>query len=386
MRASPMYSDDELLSHISLAHLYENFISVFQGTLSGCVVNFVESVKTLQQNLEEVLPTVFIGVPRTWEKMMSNIEMRITDSTRLKRALYRLGIRLSLQYLRAEDDRWKRMFRKLLYLPFLLMVFRPLKKRIGFERIRVALCAGAPISPQIFEYFNALGIPLREAYMQTESTGPIAIQRIDHPRWGFAGEPIPEVEVRINGDGEILVRGAGISKGYFREYDIEDCRAKHGWLYTGDYGAIDDGFLKVLGRKSERIVTAGKDRINPSLIEAELRFSRYIQDALVFGNGRNHLVALILIDESHITKYAQDRIIPFTTFADLTKNAQIRGLIECEVSKVNTALSDKERIEKFELLPRCFYEEDGEVTPTKRLKRFILEMQFKDLIQRMYQE
>ncbi|MFN3535757.1 MAG: AMP-dependent synthetase/ligase, partial [Desulfatiglandales bacterium] len=260
------------------------------------------------------------------------------------------------------------------------------KRQIGLERIKWAVCAAAPASPELFEYFNSLGIPLREGYGQTESTGVIAVQRIDRPKWGFVGEPIPGVEVRIAQDGEILVRGKGVFKGYFKAPKLTEETIVDGWLHTGDVGLVEDGFLKILDRKKDIIITAGGKNITPAFIENKLKFSPYIQDAVVIGEGRKYLTALILIDEDNVTKYAQDNRIPFTTFADLTQRLEVVKLIEGEVAKVNKTLARVETIKKFRLLPRRFYEEDGDVTPTKKVKRRLLEKRYSELIESMYKE
>ncbi|MDZ7697346.1 MAG: AMP-binding protein [Deltaproteobacteria bacterium] len=382
MEATPMYENDELLSYLPLAHIYENLISLFQAIRSGGTVNFVESMDTLAQNLREVSPTVFASVPRIWEKFASMIEIRMSDSTLVKRALYRAAIGVGLRYVQAEKG--KRGKWGLLYWPLYWLVLYHLRRQLGFDRVRWAVCAAAPASKDLFQFFNAMGVPLREGYGQTESTGVIAVQRIDRPRWGFVGEPLPGVEVRIAEDGEILCRGEGVFQGYFKNPELTAETVKDGWLYTGDVGAMEDGFLKIMDRKKDIIITAGGKNITPAFIENKLKFGQYIQDAVVIGDGRKYLTALILIDEDNVTKYAQDNRIPFTTFADLTQNPEIRKLIESEVVKVNKTLSKVETIKKFELLPRRFYEEDGDVTPTKKVKRRFLEKRYADLIQKLY--
>jgi len=231
-----------------------------------------------------------------------------------------------------------------------------------------------------------LGIPLREGYGQTESTGVIAIQRIDRPRWGYVGEPIDGMETKIAEDGEILVKGDGVFKGYFKDPELTASTIVNGWLHTGDVGVLNDGFLKILDRKKDIIITAGGKNITPAFIENKLKFSTFIQDAVVIGDGRKFVSALILIDEDNVTKYAQDNRVPFTTFADLTQNPEIQKLIEQEVAKVNKTLSKVESVKKFALLPRRFYEEDGDVTPTKKVKRRFLEKRYTDLIESLYRK
>jgi len=384
MEVNPVYQSDEMLSYLPLAHIYENIISLFQAVWSGGTVNFVESIDTLAQNLREVSPTVFASVPRIWEKFASMIEIRMSDSTPIKRLVYRIAVLVGLHYIRAKKKSRKHFLWGLLYWPFYCLVLYHLRRQLGFERVRYAVCAAAPASPELFEYFNALGVPLREGYGQTESTGVIALQRINRPRWGFVGEPIPGIEVKIAEDGEILARGPGVFKGYFKDQALTKETVKDSWLHTGDVGAMEDGFLKIMDRKKDILITAGGKNITPAFIENKLKFSSYIQDAVVIADGRKYLTALILIDEDNVTKYAQDHRIPFTTFADLTQNSEIQKLVDGEVSKVNKTLSQVEKVKKFALLPRRFYEEDGDVTPTKKVKRRFLEERYADLINQLY--
>ena len=377
-------STDEVISYLPLAHIYENIMSLFQAVWAGGKVNFVESLDTLPQNLREVSPTVFASVPRIWEKYASMIEIKMSDSTPLKRILYRLAVKVGLNYVRSAGKRGQQLKWALAYWPLYWGLLYHLKRQLGLERVRWGICAAAPASPELFEFYNALGVPLREAYGQTESTGVIAVQRIDRPQWGYVGEPIQGVEVRIADDGEILARGDGVFKGYFKARKLTEDTIKDGWLHTGDVGAIDGGFLKILDRKKDILITAGGKNITPAFIENKLKFSPFIQDAVVIGDGRKYLVALILIDEENVTKYAQDFRVPFTTFADLTQNEEIRQLIDREMTKVNKTLSQAESIKKFALLPRRFYEEDGDVTPTKKVKRRFLEKRYADLIDSLY--
>ena len=194
------------------------------------------------------------------------------------------------------------------------------------------------------------------------------------------------MEVKIAEDGEVLVKGGPVFKGYFKEPELTAETIKEGWLHTGDVGSLEDGFLKILDRKKDILITAGGKNITPAFIENKLKFSSYIQDAVVIGEGRKFLVALVLIDEDNVTKFAQDNRVPFTTFADLTRNPEIIKLIDQEVAKVNKTLSQVESIKKFALLPRRFYEEDGDVTPTKKVKRRFLEKRYADLIDSLYRK
>jgi len=377
--------DDDVISYLPLAHIYENLGSVLLHLQVGFIVNFVESLDTLFQNLREVSPTYFASVPRIWEKLASTIELRMADSTWVKRTLYSLAVKVGRRW---EEARGKgpvsaplRLARFLTY----WTVFEPLKRRIGFDRARLAFSGAAPASPELFGYFQALGVPLVEGYGMTESTGVIAVNRPDRPLVGTVGEPLPGIEVTLAEDGEILTRGPHVFKGYFKDPE-QTARTidPEGWLHTGDVGKWVDGRLQIIDRKKDLIITAGGKNIAPAYLENKLKFSSYIQDAVVIGDRRKYVVALILIDEDNVTKFAQDHRLPFATFAELTQAAEIQKLIAQEIDQVNRTLSQVESIKKFALLPRRFYEEEGDVTPTKKVKRRNLEVRYAELIESLY--
>jgi long-chain acyl-CoA synthetase len=380
--------DDEVVSYLPFAHVYENLISVFGALRVGYIVNFVESLDTLAQNLREVSPTYFASVPRIWEKLASTVELRMSDSTWLKRRLYRLAVAVGRRHARARLA--GRPIGRPLAIAYRLAsvaVLAPLKRRLGFDRTRIAVCGAAPASPELFEYYHALGIPLIEGYGQTESTGVISVNRVEAPRVGTVGQPVPGIEVALADDGEILTRGPHVFKGYFKDPELTAATVdREGWLHTGDVGAWEDGHLKILDRKKDIIITAGGKNITPAYIENKLKFSAYIQDAVVIGERRRYLVALVLIDEDNVTKFAQDHRIPFTTFQDLTQNPEIVRLVDAEIERVNKTLSQVETIKKFALLPRRFYAEEGDVTPTMKVKRRALEERYADLIKGLYGE
>jgi long-chain acyl-CoA synthetase len=386
----PLRDDDEVVSYLPFAHIFENFTSVFNAIARGYVVNFVESMDTLFQNMREVSPTYFAGPPRIWEKLASTVELRMADSTPLKRALYRAAFAVGRRHARARiggpAGRVPLSLRVAYGLAYWAVLY-PLKRRLGLERTRLAISAAAPAAPEMFEYFHALGIPLLEVYGQTESTGIISGNMPGDARVGTVGPPIPGMEVRLADDGEILTRGPHVFQGYFKDPELTAQTVDaDGWLHTGDVGAWDDGHLRILDRKKDIIITAGGKNITPANIENKLKFSPYIQDAVVVGDRRRYLVALILIDEDTVTKFAQDHRIPFGTFADLTQNPEVRRLIGQEVDRVNRSLSSAEGVKKFALLPRRLYEEEGDVTPTKKVKRRNLETRYTDLIESLYRD
>jgi long-chain acyl-CoA synthetase len=378
----PLTEDDETLSCLPFAHVYENLISVFQAIRVGYVVNFVERPETLFQNLREVSPTYFAHVPRLWEKLASSVELRMADSTFVKRAAYRAALGIARRRIRAE--------RASLALAAAhriaeWLVLRPLRWQLGLDRVRLAICGAAPASPELFEFYRALGLPLVEGYGQTESSGAIAIDRLESRKPGSVGEPLPGIEVTLAEDGEILTRGAHVFKGYFKDPELTARTIdEDGFLHTGDLGAWDGARLCIVDRKKDIIVTAGGKNITPAYIENKLKFSPYIQDAVVVGDRRKFIIALILIDEDNVTRFAQDLRIPFGTFADLTREPEVLKLVGREVDKVNRTLSQVESVKKFALLPRRLYEEDGDVTPTRKVKRRSIEARYAELITSLY--
>ncbi len=379
--------DEEIVSYLPLAHIYENLGSVLQHLRVGYVVNFVESLETLFANLREVSPTYFASVPRVWEKLASAIELRMQDSTWVKRGLYRLALATSKRWVRANRVGHASAALSAARFCAYWAVFEPLKRRIGFDRARLAVSGAAPASPELFDFFQALGVPLVEGYGMTESTGVIAFNRADRPLVGTVGEPIPGIEVKLGEDGEILTRGPHVFQGYFK--DPEQTAATvdaEGWLHTGDVGAWVEGRLKIVDRKKDIIITAGGKNIAPAYIENKLKFSPYIQDAVVIGDRRKYLVALILIDEDNVTKFAQDHRIPFATFAELTQTSEVRRLIAQEVDAVNRTLSQVESVKRFALLPRRFYAEEGDVTPTQKVKRRSVEKRYGELLETLYRD
>ncbi|HOJ13892.1 MAG TPA: AMP-binding protein, partial [Deltaproteobacteria bacterium] len=229
--------------------------------------------------------------------------------------------------------------------------------------------------------------PIREGYGLNETTGITHISDEENFKLGTVGRSLPESEVKIAEDGEILIRHGGVFKGYFKEPAATAAALEGGWFHTGDVGEIDDeGYLKITDRKKDLIITAGGKNVAPQYIENLLKFSPYINDAVVIGDRRKYLTALIVIDEENVMKYAQDNKVQYTTFASLTRAEEIVKLIEAEVAKVNRQLARVENIRKFRLLDKKLYTEDGEVTPTMKVKRAAIARQYKDLIEEMYAE
>jgi long-chain acyl-CoA synthetase len=384
----PIYQSDETVSYLPLSHIAERLLTVFGQLRYGYTVNFAERPDTFPQDLREVSPQILFGPPRVWEKFHSAIALRMERATPFKRRAYRaalgLGARAATLRLRGQTvPAWLRLACGLAY----LAVFRKLQAHLGLDRARYVFSGAAPISPDVLAYFWSIGVPLREVYGQTECCGPATAHLGDRVTLGTVGQAIPGCEVRVAEDGEILVRGRNVFQGYFRDPQATATALREGWLHTGDVGELDaEGRLTLTDRKKDLIITAGGKNVAPQVIESRLKSSPYIADAVVIGDLRKYLVALVVLDEEHVVGYAQARRIPFTTFGDLSKKAEVYRLIGQELERVNRALSQPETVKRFAILEKTLDPEDGDVTPTLKVKRRAVTERYRELIESLYAE
>ncbi|MBI5582214.1 MAG: AMP-binding protein [Deltaproteobacteria bacterium] len=379
--------DDESISFLPLNHVYEQIFDLMIHMTIGHIVNFTENTDTVMADMRDVSPTIFHAVPRIWEKYYSGIVLRMKDATRLKQLAFGTALKIGTRYNEAKLAHqavpgWLNLGYHLSH----FAVFRKLKKRLGFDRVRIGFSGAAPISHNILKFFQSIGIPIREGYGMTETTGITHMSDENNFKLGTVGKALPGTEVVIAEDGEILVQHPGIFKGYFKdEENTREALSGDGWMHTGDVGEIDaEGFLKITDRKKDLIITAGGKNVAPQYIENLLKFSPYINDAVVIGDRRKFLSALIVIDEENVVKFAQDQKVQFTTFATLTKAPEVVELIQQEINQVNKQVARVENIRKFRILDKKLYTEDGEVTPTMKVKRKAINAQYKDLIESMY--
>jgi len=381
-----MSDRDEILSFLPLCHIFERMFSVFGHITTGYVLNFVEKPDTVMENMVEVSPTIGYAVPRIWEKYYSNIYIKMSDADWIKRVIYQLASVIGTKRTAIKlENRKVSLLWEMLYQLAYFTVFRKLKKRLGFDRMRIGISGAAPISFDVLMFFQSMGVNMVEGYGQTEGTGATCVTKIGKPKLGTVGPPIPGTEVKIADDGEILMRSPAVFKGYFKNPDATAKTIVDGWLHTGDVGELDEeGYLKITDRKKDIIVTAGGKNITPQYIENKLKMSPYINDAVVIGDKRKFVSCLIMLDEDTVMKYAQDNKIQFATYKDLTQSEEINKLIQGEINHVNKTLSQVEQPKKFTILPKKLYVEDGEVTPTMKVKRGFVNEAFGDLIEAMY--
>jgi long-chain acyl-CoA synthetase len=373
---------DASLSYLPLSHIAEQMSTIHMPATAGSTVYFAESIEKLADNLKECRPTVFFGVPRVWEKLHAGLAARLGEVTGARRKLIDWTRRVCAD-VNARRDR-SEPIPALLQAQYALadrLVLRKLKAAIGLDRARILSSGAAPIAPDVLAFFSSIDLPIREIYGQSEDTGPTSYNLPGRTKVGSVGPPLPGIEVKIADDGEILVRGPNVFMGYYKEPLATAETVKDGWLCSGDLGAFDkDGFLTITGRKKEIIITAGGKNIAPKNIEAALKQSPVIGEAIVIGDRRKFLSALITLDEAVAQKLAPG----IAGGGLLATAAEVRAAIQKQVDEVNETLARVEQIKKFTILPRPFGIASGELTPTMKLKRKVISQLYQSEIDAMY--
>ena len=404
--------DDVLLSYLPLCHVAEKIFTLYTPLTAGCVVHFGESIATVRQDLCEVSPTVFLGVPRIWEKMHAGIILRMRDSSWLKRRLFDWAVRVGHTIAarrrhaidgkygiarRADDDsnatddidatlaRKPNAIDAIRWWLADFLVFRPLQERLGLRRCRIPITGAAPLSADLITWFHAIGVRILEGYGQTECAGVSHTNPPDRPRIGTVGTVLPGLECRIADDGEVLVRGPAVFAGYLHAPDATAATVHDGWLHTGDIGQVDpDGYLSITGRKKEIIITAGGKNLSPEKIENALKTSPYIKEAVAIGDRRKFIAALVQIEPDAVGDYATRREIAYTSFADLSARPEIVALIDAEIRAANDHLARVEQVRAFRLFDKELHQDDGELTATQKVRRRAIADKYGDLIEDMY--
>jgi long-chain acyl-CoA synthetase len=383
----PVTESDEQVCFLPLCHILERLITVFIPIGFGSTVNFAESPETVFDNVREVSPHVFTAVPRVWEKVYSRISIMSGEATRLGKLCYKLALKTGMkraEYL--EERRPVPLATSLAFAFWDFAVLKNLRRMIGFDRLRRGTTGAAPISPDLLRWYKAIGVTVLEGYGMTESSGVISLNSMDAYKTGSIGQVVPGSEVRIAPDGEILYRGGNVFQGYWNKPEkTAETVTPDGWLKTGDVGRIDnEGYLTITGRAKDIIITAGGKNITPAEIENRLKFSPYISDAVVIGDKRKFLSALVMIDQENVEKFAQDKRVPFSDFRSLCAAKEVRELIAGVMEETNREFARVEQIKDFRLIDVLLTAEDDELTATMKLKRSFVETKHKKLIDEMY--
>ncbi|MES2714517.1 MAG: long-chain fatty acid--CoA ligase [Pseudomonadota bacterium] len=380
--------NEERVAFLPLCHIAERLIGEYVPIFRASIVNYVENPETVFENVREVQPHVFFAVPRVWEKMYSTVMITLKEASASQRAAYAWAVGVGEQVAKLQvAGRQPQGWLALQYQLARVLVLNNVRRALGLDRVHLALTGAAPISPELIRWYLALGIPLREGWGMTETTGGGTITPADGLRPGSIGLPGPGVEMRIAPvTNEILMRGANCFAGYLNlpEKTAEAIDAE-GWLHTGDVGRVDDdGYFYITDRMKDIIITAGGKNITPSEWENQLKFSPYVTDAVVIGDKRAYLSCLVMIDEDNVAQWAQDRDVQFSDFKSLCRAPEVVALIGDEIQRVNKEFARVEQIKQFRLIEQRLTAEDEELTPTMKLKRSLINSKYKDLIEGMY--
>lgn len=387
MKVDPKFENDEFVSFLPLAWIGEQMMCLSSALLAGFTVNFPEKPETVQENIREIGPTIMFSPPRIWENMTSTVQVKVMDASWFKRAMYNWALPVGYEY--AETVFGKKRPSAALRLRYRLayaLVFRALKDRLGLLRIRTASTGGAALGPDVFKFFNAMGVNLKQIYGQTEISGISCIHRDGDINFDSVGKPIPETEIRISETGEILSRSPSVFLGYYKNPEETAKTLAGGWLHSGDAGYFtDDGHLVVIDRVKDVMHLTDGTRFSPQFIENKLKFSPYIKECVCLGNNRPFLAAMICIDYPNVGKWAESRRISYTTYTDLAGKSEVVDLIEKEVERVNKTLPEKTRIRKFVLLYKELDADDDELTRTRKVRRAFVGERYGHVIEGMYE-
>ncbi len=353
---------------------------------SAMTMNFPETPETVLEDFRDIGPSMIITSSRFWEDMASRIRVKISDASWIKKKLFYLGERVGRQVvekkLHKESISWTT---KLLYRCLKLAVYHPLLDRLGCSHFHSAFTGGHPISPDVIGFFRAIGLNLKQCYGLTESCGIFQIQPDDEVKLETVGKPLPLTEVKLADDQEVLVKSDANFSGYYNDYQSTEAAFESGWLKTGDAGYIDeDGHLLIIGRKEDIIRNKSGDAFSPDFIETRLKFSPYIKEAVTFGEARPYITAMINIDLGNVGNWAEERMIPYTTYMDLSQQKAVEDLILAEVREVNQQLPDVMKIRKFVLLYKLLDADDDELTRTGKVRRRFVYGLYLKIIEAMY--
>ena len=377
--------EPQFLSYLPLCHIFGRLIDLLVASHTMATINFAESIDTVQSDLVEIQPTIFPAVPRILERMHSGAMVRMKDATFLKRQLFKISMFLgNIAAERKLNKSFNDPIAKILLGIGWLLSFRTLKKKLGLSKAETAISGAAPIAPEILKFFLALGVPIFEGYGMTENCGFATGNNEKKIKLGSVGVPNHGMEVKLAEDGEVLTRGGAVFKGYFKnEEATKEVIDEEGWLHTGDVGVFEGEFLKIVDRKKDIIITSGGKNVSPQEIENKIKISPFIKDAIVIGDKRKFLSALVAIEFDTVSNWALRKNIPHTTYRDLSEKKEVQDLVWTEIIKANEQTSTLE-IRKFRMIPKELDHEDGELTATQKIKRNVLIEQFSELIEEMY--
>lgn len=375
--------DTSHLSYLPLCHVAEQMLTCFVPFYLGSRVDFGESIRTVQDDLREVAPTMFLGVPRIWEKLHSAISIKTQETGTLQRWLYAKAVEACGKFAHKSPQQ-RTVAEKVTFAFWYWLVLRSLQNFIGLRRARVALTGAAPISPLILQYFRTLGVPLVEVYGMTESSGMVFGQRADAVRWGTVGDPTLGTEARVSEQGELQLRGGVVFQGYYKNPEATATTIVDGWLHTGDVVEVKDGHYRIVDRLKDVMITAGGKNLTPSEIENTMKASPFIKECVIVADARRFVGALVQIDFETVGQWAEQQRLAFTHFRSLVDLPQVRELVQREIDKGNAKLAEVANVRKFHLLGKELDHDDGEVTATMKVRRASIYRTYAGEIEALY--
>jgi long-chain acyl-CoA synthetase len=368
----------ESVCYLPLCHVAERCYSEVMQLVLGGIVSFAESIDTVALNIREIGPSFFVGVPRIYEKLQQGFLFKLGESGMLRQRFTRACLALGRTLSDRRQKGRQSLGDRLLYAALYLLMFRNLQRHLGLAHSRHRLCAGASISPETLRFFDIIGRPVSQGYGLTESGGVAFIQDATHHRIGGCGVPMPQTGWKLDSDGEILLKNPGVFKGYFLDEKASTASIEPGgWLRTGDIvEVLDNGEIAVVDRKKAIIITAGGKNIAPSEIENALKDSEFIKEAIVVGEARKYLGAIVQIDYENVGRWARDRALPYTNYKSLSQLAEVQELVERIVNATNKRFARVENIRRFAILEKELDHDDGELTATQKVRRAMIEKKF----------
>jgi len=387
----PKQPDDQFLSFIPLPWIVEQTMSVFSALYAGYTVNFPEEPETALEDLYEIAPSLIVASPRMWEDISRRVMVKHLDASFFKKYVYNFCLPIGYRWADFKFEKTKPPLGwKILYWLAYAAMFRALRDRLGFSRVRSAMTGGAALGPDVFRFFHALGVNLKQIYGQTEVAGYSTIHKDGDINFDSVGIPVPAAEVAIfepdaEGVGQVISRGPGLFQGYLKNEAETRATIVDGWMHTGDAGYFTaDGHLVIIDRVKDLMHLKSGAKFSPMFIENKLKFCPYIVEAVVLGHEQDHVTAMICIDYKHVGKWAEENRINYTTYSDLASKAEVYNLIEQEVVRVNATLPAKARIAKFLLLYKELDPDDEELTRTKKIRRKFINQKYSQEIAALY--
>ncbi|WP_026581186.1 AMP-binding protein [Bacillus sp. J33] len=384
----PLTDKDEYVSFLPLAWIGEQMMTIAMGLYNGMTINFPEEPTTVLEDLREIGPQVMFSPPRIYEDMVSRFQVKIQDSGWLKRMIYNWCKPIGEKVAKAHfENKPISSGTKLLYKMADYLMFSAIRDHLGLLKIKRAYTGGAPLGPDVFEFFHSIGVNVKSIYGQTEVSGISIVHRDGDIKLDSVGIPIPGTEVKISDEGEILIKSSSVCKGYYKNEKSTKDTIQYGWLHTGDAGRLDEeGHLYVIDRIKDVIRLDTGEMFSPQFIENKLKFSSYIQEAVAIGKDRPYVVAMINIDMKNVGRWAEKNQISYTTYTDLSSKPEVLELIEKQVQEINKSLPEKARVKKFVLLYKELDADDEELTRTKKVRRQFVAKKYEALIDGLYTE